>query len=1038
MARIFDQKNTKYAGETRVYEALEKNLPESIIVYYNREVDGHEFDFCVLVKNLGLIIIEVKGWNMSHIVNVKSPDEIVLRDSINPVYSPKKQANGYRFVLLNMLNDRYGINPIVVSTVAYPFMTEMDYKTVGLNIVSEPELTLFSEDLESSQKLSVKLGNIFNNNKVKNTDKMSGVVYDTIRRHFENNFDEISDIGVPNYSELRVYSNIMTVSDIDDVVINYTSGTKQIIFVNTKDELEILAYNINKYFEKNRVSSKGNNLVLNTSDKETVVVRNNKLSVFNFEAYCVEGLDTIIDKNIIVINGKVSVDNNELIKKLASKATFNYQQYIVEHADCDKHIQVRAGAGTGKTYSMISRISYICSTSTKLGVINPAEEIAMLTFTDEAAINMRNRLKAQFKNYFILTQNKNYLDMIASIERMRISTIHSFAKEIIQRTSMPLGIGTNFSTVSGSFQRRKILRNYLSNYFEKKTDENLGFIYNLKISLYDIEKYILSFIDKCYNKGIDLRTVDINDFGKELSGELDVNEIIEEVVKKTEIEYSKYLLDNNQVSLSEYMIYLEKCINDESFNANLYHYKYLFIDEFQDVDDAQINIFKSMNSKISFKFFIVGDLKQSIYRFRGATMDAFTKMGCDNKNLWNTFTLNINYRSDKRLLEDYETVFSRLGQKNLIPYNESDELRGVKEGDFEFTKYLEGIDYESDDANKDLYDKLFKSVADRLKQLEELSEIKNLSVSEKTIAILVRKNYQVVDILRNAKERNILVESDKNSNLYTLQSTIDFCKLTSALCNPYNAIYLYDLVFSNNISMDFSPLNLIDKTDDEKLDILINCLDEFYKEIMGKTWSEIVVAVQNEPTLKVLRNIYEATKPWKKFSESFDKQTYYRENYELLFESLARLNRRNYLTLESINESLMIAITSGQEAKSRDVIENEDRVRVICVTVHASKGLEYDTVIIPFTQGIINEIKKDAVDVSCIDGKIGYCLNFRMMRRINEYFDTKYEIEEIIKEESRVLYVALTRAINRCIWFGKKDSNKYNWQELMGELEECQ
>ena len=95
----------------------------------------------------------------------------------------------------------------------------------------------------------------------------------------------------------------------------------------------------------------------------------------------------------------------ELLSVISKKTDFNLQQYEVEHAPCDQHIQVRAGAGTGKTYSMISRISYICSSISRSNVLNPADEIAMLTFTDEAAINMRNRLKIQFRNYFVLTKN---------------------------------------------------------------------------------------------------------------------------------------------------------------------------------------------------------------------------------------------------------------------------------------------------------------------------------------------------------------------------------------------------------------------------------------------------------------------------------------------------------------------------------------------------------------------------------------------------------------------------------------------------------
>ena len=142
MAKILDKKSDKYAGEAKVFDCLEKNLPDSIIGYYNREVNGHEFDFCILVKNLGLMIIEVKGWNAEHIVAVKSPNEIYLKDYPNAVSSPKKQANAYRFALLNMLNSQETMlifEEIGLSTRLQPFA--LAKIAIAMSIRNEEKLT---------------------------------------------------------------------------------------------------------------------------------------------------------------------------------------------------------------------------------------------------------------------------------------------------------------------------------------------------------------------------------------------------------------------------------------------------------------------------------------------------------------------------------------------------------------------------------------------------------------------------------------------------------------------------------------------------------------------------------------------------------------------------------------------------------------------------------------------------------------------------------------------------------------------------------
>ena len=109
---------------------------------------------------------------------------------------------------------------------------------------------------------------------------------------------------------------------------------------------------------------------------------------------------------------------------------FNFEQYEVEHASTEKNIVIRAGAGTGKTYTMISRIGFICYTQS-VPLRKMADRIVMITFTNEAADQMEEKLKIYFRNCYLLTSNPDYLEMISRIDHMQISTIHSYAKNLI-------------------------------------------------------------------------------------------------------------------------------------------------------------------------------------------------------------------------------------------------------------------------------------------------------------------------------------------------------------------------------------------------------------------------------------------------------------------------------------------------------------------------------------------------------------------------------------------------------------------------------
>lgn len=1034
-----DKQPDTYEGEKKVWQCINDNLPEDIVCYYNREVKGREFDFCLLIKDVGFMIIEVKGWNKSHINKVVSPDEIIMADG-KTEDSPRKQARSYSFKLKNLMNEKYGINPLVMNMVCYPFISEAEYSKLGLRVVSEPKYTLFSEDIESAYSFSRKILGVYQDSQQINFDKMIGDKYDIARHHFEPSYVVTPPAqNVIPYSCLSVFSEGITLTNINDIISSYFKGMKQIVFTKGISDLEVIAKQLSEAFTRNHIMIKEGNLAINSSDsKETIItVKNNRISVFNFEAIFIE--DDITISSFQTYNGKLSNEQESELANIAAVTNFNIDQFHIEHAEIGCDIQVKAGAGTGKTYSMVSRIAFLCSHASNSGVFNPATEIAMLTFTDDAALNMKSRLKQLFVNYFILTNNTQYLEMVTNIEKMRISTIHSFAKEIISNTAITLGIGTDFTTIVGKYDKQKIFDRLFTAYLEEENKRNPIFFNGLPMGIEEFRKFMLDVANKLYEKGCDIKTLDISAWGDAPIEMPFLNKIIKQVVVETEKKYSKLLIDNNSVALSEYMIHLSKCIDNDAFNTNLYEFKYVFIDEFQDTDDAQIASFIAMQKKLGFNFFIVGDLKQSIYRFRGATMTAFEKMGCDNGD-WLSFTLNINYRSDKRLLCRFGKAFLYMNSINLLKYeSDVDSLRGVKVNSIHDDLLIVPIPYHNSDKvnSTEYYDLFFKAIEEQRQRIASDMQTKAFSKNERTIAILTRSNYQINEILKEAKKREVVIESDNNSDLYRLAPSTDLCRLTSALCNPYNPTYLYDLIHSRNVNVIFDIRSILGKTAEEKTAIFIDCLDKFYNAVMGKTWKQLIRDIQNEPVLKTLRLIYESTKPWKAFSPSDEyMQEYYRTNYELVFEELSKMNKKSYLTLDSINESLHINIMTGTEAKSRELDIDTDNVRVICLTVHKSKGLEYGTVIMPSTDEEIDKPHKNGLEVSYIDGKIGYCLFASGEQYYNSSYESKTEIKEMMMEESRILYVAMTRAIDNFIWFFNLDAKGKNWGKMLKEMHE--
>lgn len=1041
MAKMIDQKPT-FHGEARVWEALNSFLPNNIIVYNNREINGREFDYCLFIENVGALIIEVKGW-LADKVNVQGVDNIIVEGYEKPQRSPKKQARAYRFALLNKIVEKYNTSPLVFDMVCYPFITKAEYHIRHLDIISEEQFTIFKEDLENAEDLMSKLQQGYDASKLIPHADFSSDLMNKLRQSWEPDFiqhQEYIDIKSKPYSILSVRPGEMFSTEIDEITTEYFSGIKRVVFVDRLSTYQALVSAFDNKYKEHNIQPNGNKLSLGY--KGGLFSGATFTRAFNLEIYLVNDLRQYAPSKFDIEEGHANAASDVILKKLGAATAFNYQQFLVEHAPAENNTLVEAGAGTGKTFSMVSRVAYLCNKKTN-PVSNLADEVAMVTFTNDAADNMKVRLKQMFVNYFVLTSNPLYLKFIEDTDRAHISTIHSFALSILRDEVLYTGLGTNFRISSNEYMRGKIYDELLSSFLANIEDQNPNFVNEIPVHIYDLKEKVISVADRLLAKSVDLKQIKSSEMGVTVDNTVPYfNELIEKTIIPAEEMYSENAHLSNHMDLKECIILLEKVLKRLPGKLESLSLRYMFIDEFQDTDDVQIHIFQMLQKLINekCKLFVVGDLKQSIYRFRGAKLSAFTQLMENSLYDWNIYHLTINYRTDSRLLDKLDTVFSRMGDQHYLPYKEDDRLSSCVFTDVEDKNLFMMVPCHAKDEEQ-FAESFLNVLSEQIAQLDSIMQKRAenhqtpLSKEERTIAILVRSNWQIDKIVMFAKKRGLKVGIKSGGDLYQLPSSIDLYKLVLALNNASNPAYMVNFIESNYIGLvlDYQKYHGLDFK--ARVDDLTRVLDEFFMVRMKKTWQQIVNEAYTQPILYVLKLLYDALQPWRQYSHNPLDQKHYMVNHEYLMERIIRYSRVDTLTLNQVVEYLRVCILTGQHQLSREVDVAEDDIQLLCTTIHKSKGLEYGTVILPYTYDDISDIQRVKLDANYSGSKLAYTVLFEnKVREHNSNYDDSFEIKEQISEESRILYVALTRAIRNCVWIKNIDSNPIvSWGSLMEE-----
>ena len=308
---------------------------------------------------------------------------------------------------------------------------------------------------------------------------------------------------------------------------------------------------------------------------------------------------------------------------------------------------VLAGAGSGKTRVLTNRILYLV---TECGV-DPSQILA-ITFTNKAANEMKRRL----------------YDFNCRAGYMQVSTIHSFCARVLRAEANYVSRSSSFSIYTEE-EKRNVLKKIVKDVFED-ADSKMADVFSDSIS--DIK-----------NKAPELLDGDLADNSDGyLNDELDKLSDACDGATRTDLvkvinEYTQKMAQNNAMDFDDLLYYTHKLFVSFPEILEKYRdiYRYILIDEFQDTNKVQYQIFKMLGQKYR-NIFVVGDDDQSIYSWRGAEANNLQKFQKDFPDC-NLFKLEQNYRSTKRILDVANEVISyNVNRFDKVLWTENEQ--GVK------------------------------------------------------------------------------------------------------------------------------------------------------------------------------------------------------------------------------------------------------------------------------------------------------------------------------------------------------------------------
>ena len=554
-------------------------------------------------------------------------------------------------------------------------------------------------------------------------------------------------------------------------------------------------------------------------------------------------------------------------------------------------VMILAGAGSGKTRTLVSRIQYLLDEKQ----VSPFRLLAV-TFSNKAAREMRERI-AQ--------------DQDIDLGALQITTFHSFCARVLRNEAQYIGLSRNF-TIYDTSESRSVVKNVLGkrginqkefhpNELLNYTDglKNLGYYIGCKDqeTLDEIEQEDLMF-DLFQEYEAELHKSNAVDFGGLITGVLNLFETFPEVLERYQ---------------------------------NRFHY--VLVDEYQDTNRAQFRLIKLL-SESRRNVCVVGDEDQSIYSWRGADIRnilEFEKIFPESKLI----KLEQNYRSSKNIIEAASFVISKnVNRKGKQMWTDNDKGESI-----------DIIECQDDRSESEFVSQQVSKLVSQGVDPREIAVFYRTNAQSRILEDALRKkniSYRVVAGIKFYERKEI---KDMLSYVRAVTNDKDALAISRVINIPVRGIGVKTLrkIEDEAIKYDQTLWEILNKITDEyeefkhlRLSTKVRSGIRQFLHVIHE--AKIMQENKDKPSLIYSKLLHESG-----YLESLEVEKTYEAQgrIENLEELLSAITQYEEETSEE-NPSLLGFL----ETITLDTTENTEEVQaeVSLMTIHGSKGLEYEYV----------------------------------------------------------------------------------------------